>query len=56
MCDEGAEKDLKMLIFFPYYFKTQEMCEKAVSCYLHALEYAFDCYMTQEICEKAVDT
>ena len=56
MCNEGAKKDLKMLKFFLYYFKTQEMCEKAVSCYHHALEYAFDCYMTQEICEKAVDT
>ena len=30
MCDKTLEKDSKMLRFVPDFFKTQEICEKAV--------------------------
>ena len=30
MCDKAKEKYSKMLKFVPDYFKTQEICEKAI--------------------------
>ena len=35
--------------FNPNRYKTQNISEKAVDYYRHALEYVPDCYMTQEM-------
>ena len=35
---------------------TQQLCEKVVDNYLHALEFVPDCYITQKMCDKAVIT
>ena len=37
-------------------YKNQEMCNKAVDNYPHALEFVSECYMTQKMCDKAVST
>ena len=37
-------------------FLNQEICNKAVENYPHALEFVSECFMTQEMCDKAVDT
>ena len=36
--------------------KNQEVCNKAIDNYPHALEFVPDWYMTQEICDKVVNT
>ena len=36
--------------------KNQEMFNKAVDNYPHALEFVLECFMTQEICDKPVNT
>ena len=35
--------------------KTQELCNKAVEDYAHALEFVPDWYQTHEMCIKAVE-
>ena len=35
-------------------YKNQEMCNKAVHNYPHALEFVPECFMTQEMWDKAV--
>ena len=36
--------------------KNQEMCNKVVDNYPHALKFAPKCFMTQKMCDKAVGT
>ena len=36
-------------------YKSQEICNKAVENYSHALEYVPQCFMTENVCDKAVD-
>ena len=33
--------------------KNQELCDKAIDNYSHALEFVLECYKTQEMCDKA---
>ena len=37
-------------------YKNQEMCNKAVGNYPHAVEYVPECFMTQKTCDKVVNT
>ena len=34
------------------YYKNQEICNKAVNNYPHALEFVPECYKTQNMCDK----
>ena len=43
------------LKYVPDCCKNQEMCNKAVANYPHALECVPECYKTQNKCDKAVD-
>ena len=45
-----------LLRYVPVQYKTQQMSDKAVDDYSHALEFVPECYKTQKICDKAVDT
>ena len=51
---------LIMLVLFitsvPDCYKNQEMCNKTVDNYHHALEFVADCYMSQEMCDKVVNS
>ena len=38
----------------PGCYKNQEMCNKAVENYLHALEFGSACSKTKEMCHRAV--
>ena len=40
----------------PDCYKNQEMCNKAVHDYPHALEFIPECFMTQKMYDKAVYT
>ena len=37
-------------------YKNQEICNKAVDYYPHALQFVHECYESQKMCDKAVDT
>ena len=41
---------------FSVYSRYQQISDKAVNNYPHALEFVPDCYMTQTMCDKAVNT
>ena len=43
-------KVVKRLEFVPDYYINQEMCNKPVDNYAHALEFAPNCHKTQETC------
>ena len=50
-----TNKMIFLLIYSTYdYFRTQEMCNEAVSIYPYLLEYVPDQYKTHEICNKSV--
>ena len=40
----------------PECYKHQQMCDKAVDNYPHALKFVFYCFMTKKTCDRAVDT
>ena len=48
MCDKAILKDGGTL--------NQEMCNKAVDSYPHALEFVTECHKSQKMCDKAVNT
>ena len=39
----------------PYCYINQEMCDKTVDNYFHALEFVSECFRTQNMCDKAVN-
>ena len=43
-------------MFVPDHCKSEEMCNRVVDNYYHALEFVSECFMTQEICDKVVNT
>ena len=45
----------RLLQIVPYSYKNQEMCNKAVDNYPHALKLIPECYETQKMSDKAVD-
>ena len=40
----------------PDCYKNQQLSEKSIGNYPHALEFVPECYKTQKMCDKAVDT
>ena len=55
MCDEAILENGTLKSVSNCY-KNQEMCNKAVDNYPHALEYVSECCKTQKMCDKAVNT
>ena len=55
MCD-NAVLEIGILESVRDCYKTQQMYNKAVDNYLHALEFVRECYKAQGIGDKAVDT
>ena len=47
MCDKAILENGGTLKSIPYCYKNQEMCNKAVENYPHALEFSPECYMSQ---------
>ena len=45
----------RLLQIVPDCYKNQEMCNKAVDNYPHALQFVPECYETQKMWDKAVD-
>ena len=39
----------------PDCYKNQDMCNKPINNYCHALEFAPECYKTKKMCNKAVN-
>ena len=50
-------KEICIFVFYsvPNLYKTQEMCDKAVSNNTFMIKYCLGRYTTQEMCDKAVD-
>ena len=55
MCDKAILESVETLKY-PDCHKNQEMCNKAIDNYTHALEFVPHCHMTQKVSDKAVDT
>ena len=55
MCDKAVSKNLFMLKYCHYRYKTQEICDKAVFQDPFMVKNCHDKYKTQEMCHKAVD-
>ena len=57
MCGRVICKDPFMLEYCldKYCYKNQQMCDKAVGNYPHALKFVPDCHITQKLCDKAVN-
>ena len=45
----------RLLQIVPDCYKNQQMCNKAVDNYPHALQFVPECYETQKMWDKAVD-
>ena len=56
MCDKAILENSGTSKSVPDCYKDQEMYNKAVGSYPHALEFVPKCYKTQNMCNKAVDT
>ena len=57
MCGKAIlEKGRKLKTSVSECYQNQQMCNKAVDNYPHALEIVPECYKTQNMCVKAVDT
>ena len=56
MCDKAILENGGISMFVPDYCKSEEMCNRVVDNYYHALEFVSECFMTQEICDKVVNT
>ena len=52
MCDNVILENGGTLLFVRNRYKNQEMCNKTVDNYAHALESVPDCYKTQKMCNK----
>ena len=52
MCDKTILENGGTLKAAPDCYKNQEMWNKAVDNYPHALEFVLKCYKTQKMCEK----
>ena len=52
MCDKENAATIKSV---PDCYKNQEMCNKAVVNYPHALEFVPECHKTQEMCNKSIN-
>ena len=55
MCDKTTLENGGTLNFIPDSYKNQEMYNKAIDNYPHALEFVPECFMTQELWDKAVN-
>ena len=53
MCDNVILENGGTLLFVPNGYKNQEIFNKSVDNYAHALESVPDCYKTQKMCNKA---
>ena len=49
MCDKTTLENSGTL-------NSQEMCNKVVGNYSHALDFVPECFMTKKICDEAVNT
>ena len=56
MCDKGILENGGTLESVPGCYKNQEMSNKAVDNYSHALKFVHNSYITQAICDKTVNT
>ena len=56
MRDKAILKNGGTLKSVPDCNKNQEMCNKAVDNYPHALEFVTECHKSQKMCDKAVNT
>ena len=56
MCDKTILENCTTLKSAPDCYKNQELCNRAIDNYHHALDFVPDCYMTQEMCDKVVYT
>ena len=56
MCDKGILENGGTLEPVPGCYKNQEMSNKSVDNYFHALKFVHNCYITQAICDKTVNT
>ena len=55
ICDKVATEDSFMIIYCPYKYKTQNMCDEAVDGCLAALKFIVDLFVTNKILEKFYD-
>ena len=55
MYDKSILENLETLKCILDCYKNQEMCNKVVDNYPHALKFLPECYKTQKMCDKAVD-
>ena len=56
MCDKAILENGGILKSVPDCYKNQEMSNKTLDNYPHALEFIPECYKTQKMRDKAVDT
>ena len=56
MFDKTILENNGILEFVRECYKNQEMCNKPLDNYLHALKLVPNCYITQKMCDKAVNT
>ena len=56
MCDKPILENDGTLEAVTYCYKNQEMYNKAIGNYPHALQFVPNCYVTRQICDKAVNT
>ena len=54
MNDETVRDDPSLLQLIPDYYKTQEMCEKAVRREQYTLKSVSDHFITQKMCNDAM--
>ena len=48
MCDKAILQNVGILESVPGPYKNQQMCDKAIDNYPHALKFVLGCYMTQK--------
>ena len=53
MCKNAAKKLFFIIRYVPYWYKTQQMCDKSVLENCGTLESVPGCYKNQQMCEKA---